>query len=138
MKLRPSTSGCSVAPNAPTRHNGTPAATRRSQVCFSSAAGFGADRAPSISQTIISLSSRLCILTDLATMAEGMIRQHARHHGFADRPRADADAGVVTPLGHDIGVGPVAVHGAARREDRRRRLYGETRHHRLPGRDAAE
>src|SRR5258707_471849 len=113
MKLRPSTSGCSVRTKAPTRHSGTPAATRRSQVCFSNAAGFGADRAPSISQSIISLSSGLCTLTDLAAMAQEMIRQHACHHGFADRHRADSDAGVVAAFGHDIGIGAVAVHGAA-------------------------
>src|SRR3978361_616190 len=111
MKLRPRTSGCSVRTNAPTRHNGTPAAPRRSQVCASSATGFGADRAPSISQSVISLSSRVCTLAHLPAMAEEMIRQHAGHHGFTTRPRANADAGIVTPFGHDIGVGAAAIHG---------------------------
>src|SRR5450432_3350262 len=117
MKLRPKTSGCNVRTKAPTRHSGTPAATRRSQVCASSAAGFGADRAPSISQSVISLSSAANTLADLAAMAEEMIGQHTGHHGFADRHRANADAGIVAALGHDVGVGALAIDSAARRQN---------------------
>ena len=50
----------------------------------------------------------------LPAMPQKMIRQHAGHHGFADRHRADADAGIVTALGEDVGVGARAVHRAAR------------------------
>jgi hypothetical protein len=46
MKLRPNASGCRVFTNAPTRHNGRPAATRRSQVSDNSAIGVRAERAP--------------------------------------------------------------------------------------------
>src|ERR1700688_4332385 len=52
MKLRPNTSGCSVRTKAPTRQSGIPAATRRSQVSASICGGVGADRAPSMSQSI--------------------------------------------------------------------------------------
>src|SRR5260370_28008559 len=74
----------------------------------------------------------------LPAMAQKMVGEHARHHGFADRHRTDADAWVVPALGHDVGVGAVAIHGAARRQDRRCRLHREARHHRLPGGDAAQ
>ena len=71
-------------------------------------------------------------------MAQEMIRQHAGHHGFADRHRADADAGIVAAFGQDVGVVAAAIDGLARRQDRRRRLYGKTHHHRLASGDAAE
>jgi hypothetical protein len=67
-----------------------------------------------------------------------MIRQHAGHHGFADRHGADADAGIVAAFGHDVGIVAAAVDAAARRQDRRRGLYRKTRHHRLSGGDAAQ
>ena len=37
-----------------------------------------------------------------------------------------------------VAAGAIAVHGAARRQDRRGRFYGKARHHRLPGGDAAQ
>src|SRR3954470_18594271 len=131
-------SGCKVLTNTPTRHSGRPAATRRSQVSAIILAGLGADRAPSISHSVMFLISAASMLADLSAMAQEMIGQHARYHCLPDRDRANADAGIVTALGHDVGVGAVAVHGAARREDRRGRFYGEARHHRLPGGDAAQ
>src|SRR4051794_31460415 len=131
-------SGCKVLMKTPTRHSGTPAATRRSQVSAIILAGLGVDLPPSISQSASFLSSAASMLADLAAMAEEMIRQHAGHHRFTDRDRANADARIVTPLGHDVGIGPVAIHGTARGEDRRRWFYRETRHHRLPGGDAAQ
>ena len=67
-----------------------------------------------------------------------MIGEHAGHHGLADRHRADADAGVMAALGHDVGIGAAAIHGAARRQDRGCRLHREPRHHRLPGGDAPQ
>ena len=57
MKLRAKTSGCSVCTNTPTRHSGSPAATIRSQVSWIIALGPTADRAPSISQSLMALSS---------------------------------------------------------------------------------
>ena len=51
----------------------------------------------------------------------------------ADRHRANADAGIMTALGHDVGIGAAAIHGAPRGEDRRRWLHGKPRHHRLTG-----
>src|SRR4051812_19740459 len=112
-------SGCSVLINTPTRHSGKPAAKSRSQVSAIILAGLGCDLAPSVSQAVMLLSSAasMRISAHLAALAKEMIGEYARHHRFADRHRANADAGVVTALGHDIGVGAVAVHGAARRED---------------------
>jgi hypothetical protein len=55
--------------------------------------------------------------THLPAMAQKMIGQHAGHHGLADRHRADADAGVVAALGHDVGVGALAIDRAARRQN---------------------
>src|SRR4051812_5256935 len=112
----------------PTRHSGKPACTRRSQVSAIILDGLGADLAPSISQSVIFLISAASMLADLTAMAEEMIRQHAGHHRLADRHRADADAGVMAAFGHDVGIGAVAVHGAARRQDRRGRFYGKARH----------
>ena len=71
-------------------------------------------------------------------MAQEVVGDHAGDHRLADRHRADADARVVAALGRDLGLVAVAIHGLARREDRRGRLDGETRDDRLAGRDAAE
>src|SRR5580693_3759670 len=67
-----------------------------------------------------------------------MIRDHARHHGLADRHGADADARIVAALGRDFGLVAVTVDGAARGKDGGRRLDGKARHHRLPGGNAAQ
>ena len=55
---------------------------------------------------------------DLAAMAQEMVRQHQRHHRFADRHRADADAGIVAALGDDVGIVAVLIDRAARLKDR--------------------
>src|SRR6266404_5882337 len=69
-----------------------------------------------ISQRAIPASACLtdCELSHLSAMPQEMIGQHARHHGLADRHRADADAGVVAAFGHDVGVVAIAIHRAAR------------------------
>src|SRR6185437_29265 len=67
-----------------------------------------------------------------------VIGDDTRHHRLAHRHAADADAGVVAPLGHDLGVVAVAIDGLARGEDRRGRLHREARDDGLPGRDAAQ
>src|SRR5713101_1256175 len=77
-------------------------------------------------------------LAHLAAMTQIMIGDHARYHGLADRHRADADAGVVAPLGADLGLGPVTIDGASRGEDRRGRLDHEAADDRLPRGNAAE
>jgi hypothetical protein len=71
-------------------------------------------------------------------MAQEMIRQHAGHHGFADRHRANPHTRVVAAFGHDVGVVAAAIDGLAWRQDRRCRFYGEAGHHRLAGGNAAE
>ena len=48
------------------------------------------------------------------------------------------DAGIVAALGADLGLGAVAIDGAARRQDRRGRLDRKTAHDRLAGRNAAQ
>src|SRR5450631_4878975 len=53
--------------------------------------------------------------THLPPMPQKMIGQHAGHHGLADRHRADSHTGVVAALCQDVGVGALAIDGAARR-----------------------
>src|SRR5690606_39732544 len=77
-------------------------------------------------------------LPRLRAMAQGMIREHDGHHGFTHRHRADADAGVVATLGHDLRLVAEAVDRLPRGENRRGRLDGEAAHDRLPGGNAAE
>jgi hypothetical protein len=67
-----------------------------------------------------------------------MIRDHACHHRFADGDSPDADAWVVTALGHDFGLVAVAIDRAARREDRRGGLDRKAHHHRLAGGNSAK
>ena len=55
--------------------------------------------------------------SDLTAVAQKVIRQHAGHHGLADRNRTNADAGVVAARGADLGIMPLAIHGATRRQD---------------------
>src|SRR4051812_36445205 len=57
-------------------------------------------------------------LTDLAAMAQEVIRQNASHHGLADRNRPDAHAGVVPPLGPNLRLGAGAGDAGPGREDR--------------------
>src|SRR5262249_26128234 len=77
-------------------------------------------------------------LAHLTAVTEIVIRDDTRHHRLADRNRANADAGVVAPLGHDLGLVAVAVDGQTRRDDRRCRLYGKAGDDRLPRGYAAE
>src|SRR5262249_15154389 len=67
-----------------------------------------------------------------------MIGDDARHHGFADRHGADADAGIMSPFGYDLALATITVHGAARSQYRRGRLDHEPGDDRLPGGDAAQ
>src|SRR5579871_526120 len=67
-----------------------------------------------------------------------MIGDHACHHGFADRDRADADARIVTAGGRYFCLMAVAVDCTPRRENRRGRLDGKTGHDWLPGGNAAK
>src|SRR4051794_40737331 len=60
--------------------------------------------------------------TDLAAMAQEVIRQNASRDGLADRNRPDAHAGVVPPLGPNLRLGAGAGDAGPRREDRRGRL----------------
>src|SRR5262249_59670270 len=55
----------------------------------------------------------------LAAMTYIMIGENARHHCLGDRHGADADAGVVAPLGDAFGFAAVAVDGQTRGENRR-------------------
>src|SRR5258708_31738513 len=122
--------------------------------------GFGADPAPSMSQSVIfcrsvafmrvfaaqvSETSRRCKrpnkksdsvaavpAADLPAMAQEMIGEHAGHHGLADPHRAYADARIVAALGHDVGISTVAIHGAARPPGRGCALHRKPRPHRPP------
>lgn len=106
-----------------------PASRGRSQVSDIILAGLAADLAPSINQSVIFCKSEAFMtavcrkhgratsnmygLADLPAMPQEMIRQHAGHHGLADRHRPNADAGVMAALGHDVDIGALAVHGRA-------------------------
>ena len=59
-------------------------------------------------------------VADLRPVTQIVIRDHACHHGFADRNRADPDARVVAALGDDLGLVAVAVDRLARRRGSRR------------------
>ena len=50
-------------------------------------------------------------------MAQEMIGEDNRHHGFADRDGTDADARVVAAFGDDFSLVALRVDGFARRED---------------------
>src|SRR3982074_1218295 len=52
-------------------------------------------------------------LAHLPAMTQIVIGDDARHHGLADRHGANADAGVVAPLGGDLGLRPMAADGGA-------------------------
>src|SRR5215467_4907998 len=75
---------------------------------------------------------------DLAAVAQEVIGEHAGHHRLANRNRANADAGIVTALGHDLGFVADAIDSAPRGEDRGRGLDRKARDDWLAGRDAAQ
>src|SRR5262249_55736272 len=77
-------------------------------------------------------------LAHLTAMTEIVIRDDTCHHRLADRNRANADAGIMPPLGHDLGLAAVAVDGQTRRDDRRCGLHGKAGDDRLPRGYAAE
>ena len=54
----------------------------------------------------------------LAAIEQIMIEQHASHHRLGHRHGADADAGIVAPLGNDFGGASVDADRAARAQDR--------------------
>ena len=77
----------------PTRHSGTPAATRRSQVSAIILAGLGADLAPSISQSLILLSSATSTLAYLAAVPEDyLLRFLGSHRWIVERLAARGHA----------------------------------------------
>src|SRR5690606_3871557 len=74
----------------------------------------------------------------LAAMPQIVVREGASNHGFAHRDGADADAGVMAPLGHDFDFSAIGVDGAPWRKDRRGGLDRKARDDRLARRNAAE
>ena len=46
----------------------------------------------------------MAVSTDLAAMKQQMIQDYAGHHRFAHWHGADADAGIMAPFRHDLGV----------------------------------
>src|SRR4051812_25778071 len=101
-----------------------------------------AENASTASVTLLAMALSLerpaGALADLAPVAQVVIREHARHHGLADRDGPDADAWVVAALRHDLRRLAVAGDGRAGREDRGGGLHGEAAHDGLAGRDAAQ
>src|SRR4051812_49300867 len=77
-------------------------------------------------------------LSHLSAVPQRLVGEHDRHHGFAHRHGADADAGIMAALGDDLGFGAGFVDGAARSKNGRGRLDRKARHDRLAGRDAAQ
>src|SRR6185369_9260463 len=71
-------------------------------------------------------------------MAQRMIHQHYAEHGFADRCRAYADAGIVTAMRFDHDGFTLLVDRASRQANARSRLDRDVDHYILAGRDAAE
>ena len=51
-----------------------------------------------------SANGHALVSADLAAVAQELIGDDAGHHGLADRHGANADAGVVAALGHDVDV----------------------------------
>src|SRR5687767_8157357 len=83
-------------------------------------------------------SCRRLVQPALRAVAQQMIRQHHRHHRFAHRNGADADAGVEAAGGDDVDLFAGGVDALARLIDGGGRLDGEAHQYVLPGRDAAE
>src|SRR3954470_10096710 len=100
-----------------------------------------AENASTASVTLLAMALSLerpaGALADLAPVAQVVIREHARHHGLADRDGPDADAWVVPALRHDLRRLTIAGDGRAGREDGLGGLHGEAAHDGLAGRDAA-
>ena len=71
-------------------------------------------------------------------MAKERVGKHARDHRFADGHSANADTGIVSAFGDDVGLVARARNRLTRRQDRRGRLDCEARDDRLARRDAAE
>ena len=71
-------------------------------------------------------------------MAESVVCEDERHHRFADRHCADADAGVVAAFGHDLGFVAFDIDRLARRENGRGGFHRETDDNRLAGRNPAK
>ena len=103
--------------------------------CIASHAPPVAERARSYP---VPASAGILPLAGLGAVAEVMVGENDGDHCLADWNRADADTGVVTPLGRDLGFVPVLVHCLPGDQDRRGGLYHEPRDYRLPGRDAAK
>src|SRR6516162_3715811 len=76
--------------------------------------------------------------THLPALAQVMVRDHAGHHRFSDRHRANADAWIVPARRRDICLVSITIDGASRNKNRGCRLDRETSHHRLPGGNAAK
>src|SRR6516225_338179 len=76
--------------------------------------------------------------TYLPALTQVMVRDHAGHHRFADRHRANADAGIMSAGRGNVGLVSVTIDGAPRDKNRGCRLDRETGDHRLPGGNAAK
>src|SRR3546814_12132305 len=64
-------------------------------------------------------------LAALGAVEQFLVGQHQRHHRFDHRHAANADAGVVAALGHDVRRLALAGDGFARDQDRAGRLDGD-------------
>ena len=71
-------------------------------------------------------------------MAQQMVGQHQCQHRLPHRDGADADAGIMPPLGHHIHLGTGAIDALAGRENGTGRLHREARDDRLTRRNPTE
>jgi hypothetical protein len=62
----------------------------------------------------------------LRLVAKGVIGQDQRRHGFPDRRRSNADAGIMPAMGGDFRLVEIAVQRASRNADGGGRFDGET------------
>src|SRR6202011_5445635 len=92
VNRRPMTFGCKVRTNTATRHSGMPQATSRSDNCANTCCGCGADRAPSISQSKVSLIPEVRIALELIAFLSRLIlpvqREEEERHGDRADPAA--------------------------------------------------
>src|SRR5208337_2429168 len=101
---------------------------------------------PDIPASVRGGDMRLCVRDaimkgfspDLPAMPEESVGEHAGRHRFADRNRANADAGIVAAFGDDLRILKDARDGPPRGQDRGGRLDREPGDNRLSGRNAAE